>query len=141
MTAVTIPLRAKDQLPMVLLTLLSIAGLGTRLLWSHRLERLSQNGRDRLSLQIGATLPALLIWLIYTSISMRFRWIPTPTDSVFPFFIGLIEFTRIVGLGPERLLRFFDLAVIFAVMAWPRSLAGRLTATTMRTARSRGHAA
>jgi hypothetical protein len=67
--------------------------------------------------QIGATpFGVLLIWLIYTSIRCD-RWIPTPTDSVFPFFIGLIEFTP-VGLGPERLSPVARPAVIFAAAAW-----------------------
>jgi hypothetical protein len=126
MTAVTpIPLRAKEQLPMVLLTLLSIVqALALELLWAHLVSHDYLYQWTWIAflcwVQIGATLlGVLLIWLIYTSISMRFRWIPTPTDSVFPFFIGLIEFTLIVGLGPERFAWwFFDLALIFAVMAW-----------------------
>jgi len=126
MTAVSsIPLRAKEQLPTVLLTLLSIVqALALELLWSHVVSHDELYQWSWITLlwwvQIGASLlGVLLIWLIYTSMTMRFRWVPMPGDSVFPFLIGIIEFALIEALGPPRLAVWFvDLALIFAAMAW-----------------------
>lgn len=120
----SVPARAKDQLHTVLLTLLSIVqALALELLWSHITSNDYLYDWNWLAfmcwVQIGATLlGVLLIWLIYTSMTMRFRWVPTVADTVLPFFIGIIEFTLIAGLGPENMgWWFLDMALIFAVMA------------------------
>ncbi|MDO8910041.1 MAG: hypothetical protein Q7W55_16265 [Pseudohongiella sp.] len=115
--------RAKQQMPMVLLTLLSIIqALALELLWAHiRAEPmlLSFTGESLLAwLQIIVTLMGIiLIWLLYSSVTMRFTWTPTPGDSVIPFGIGLLEFTLIASLGLDYLpVWFVLLAMLFAVM-------------------------
>lgn len=115
--------RAKQQMPMVLLTLLSIIqALALELLWSHikaTPELLILNWAAFLSwLQIGVTLMGIiLIWLLYSSVTMRFTWTPSPGDSVIPFGVGLLEFTIIAILGLENLpIWFVLLAMLFCVM-------------------------
>jgi len=115
--------RAKQQMPMVLLTLLSIIqALALELLWSHikaTPELLILNWAAFLSwLQIGVTLMGIiLIWLLYSSVTMRFTWTPSPGDSVIPFGVGLLEFTLIASLGLENLpIWFVLLAMLFCVM-------------------------
>ena len=118
-------IRAKDHLPTVLLTLLSIVqAFSLELIWAHVT---THDGLREFTFsavlswtQIAATfLGVLVIWLIYASLVMRFRWVPTTSDSVFPFLIGIIEFTLIAAMGPHRLGEWFlIMAVIFAVMAW-----------------------
>lgn len=115
--------RAKQQMPMVLLTLLSIIqALALELIWAHiRAEpQLLVPGFAALLswLQIVVTLMGIiLIWLLYSSITMRFTWTPTPGDSVIPFGIGIVEFTLIASLGVDNLpVWFVLLALLFAVM-------------------------
>jgi hypothetical protein len=61
----------------------------------------------------------LQIWLFYTSLAMRFRWVPSTRDSILPFVIGILEFTLIDLLGPDTLGPWFCiLAVIFAISTW-----------------------
>ncbi len=115
--------RAKQQMPMVLLTLLSIIqALALELLWAHvRSEPalLVLNWTAVLSwMQIVVTLMGIiLIWLLYSSITMRFTWTPTPGDSVIPFGIGILEFTLIASLGLDNMpVWFVLLALLFAVM-------------------------
>jgi len=117
--------RAKDHMPMVLLTLLSIIqALALELTWQHILEQdyLFEVTFTAFTswLQIIATLLGiLLIWLLYSAMVMRFRWVPSTSDTVFPFVIGLVEFTLIALLGAERLMWWFaTLAVLFAVTHW-----------------------
>jgi len=48
---------------------------------------------------------------------MRFRWIPTTSDSVYPFLIGLLEFLQIEMLDPDRMGQWIILtAAIFGSM-------------------------
>jgi hypothetical protein len=117
--------RAKDHLPSVLLTLLSIMqALALELLWDHIHEHDYLYRESWAALlgwvEIGTTLlGVVLIWLIYTSLAMRFRWVPTTADSVFPFLVGIIEFVMITALGADRLgLWFMALALIFGAMTW-----------------------
>jgi len=115
--------RAKQQMPMVLLTLLSIIqALALELLWVHVTEEpllTSLSLPALLSwLQIAVTLICImLIWLLYSGMTMRFSWVPTPGDSLVPFGIGILEFTLIASLGLDFLMVWFlILAIIFAVM-------------------------
>lgn len=128
----TIRLRAKDQMPVVLLTLLSIVqALALELLWDYVSSEsyLYQPGWDAVLgwTQIFATfLGVLLIWLIYSSSVMRFRWVPATVDSIFPFLIGIIEFTLIELLGVEHIGAWFlVMALIFATMTWVGQLTFR----------------
>jgi hypothetical protein len=117
--------RAKVHMPMVILTLLSIVqALALELLWAHVQEQPELLEWSWLALlgwiQVGATLVGiLLIWLVYTGLVMRFRWVPTTSDMVFPFFIGIIEFILIAALGPNTMGQWcLVLATIFGVATW-----------------------
>ncbi len=127
--------RAKENFPTVLLTLLSIVqALALELLWSH------VHGSDHLYeqswsavlswIQIFATfLGLVLIWVVYASNAMRFRWVPATSDSVYPFLVGLIEFMLVETLGPDQIgLWLMCMALIFGMMVW-------VSHTTMRRAR------
>lgn len=127
--------RAKANLPTVLLTLLSIVqALALELMWGH----MSDSGylytwsfEACLGwLQLLATLlGVILIWLIYSGLVMRFSWVPTTTDAVFPFVIGMIEFAQISALAPSMVeIWFIMTGVIFAAMTW-------VSQVTMRRAR------
>jgi len=107
---------------MVLLTLLSILqALAVELLWSHVRDHdylLESSWIAVISwVQIGATLlGVLLIWLLYSSMVMRFRWVPSTSDSLFPFIIGILQFVMIAALGPDRLGYWFvTLGILFGV--------------------------
>lgn len=128
--------RVKRNFPMVLLTLLSIVqALALELLWSHvsGAEYLFAATADALlgGLQILATFVGIvLIWVVYASAVMRFRWMPSIGDSVYPFIIGMIEFVMIEALGPGGVGRWIILtALMFAFMHW-------VNHGTMRRARS-----
>jgi hypothetical protein len=102
----TIRDRAKEHLPMVLLTLLSIVqALALELLWSYVRESTYLFEMTWTALltwiQVGTNfIGIVVIWIVYASTAMRFRWIPTTSDSVYPFFIGLLEFILIETLAP-----------------------------------------
>jgi hypothetical protein len=130
--------RAKEQLPMVLLTLLSIVqALALELLWSHIRESaylFEMTWAAMLTwIQISTSfLGIVVIWLVYASTAMRFRWVPTTGDSVYPFIIGLLEFILIETLAPEYMgLWFVCMAMIFGLMTW-------ISHRTMRRARLDG---
>ncbi len=115
--------RAKEYFPTVLLTLLSIVqAFALELLWSYLRETSLLFELSWLAaiswLQILATfLGLVLIWVVYASSVMRFRWVPVTSDSVYPFLIGIMEFTLIETLGPDSIgLWLILLGVIFAVM-------------------------
>lgn len=117
--------RAKTHMPMVLLTLLSIIqALALELIWSHITAQpylFTLTWTALLSwIQVATTLAGvLLIWLIYSTLVMRFRWIPSTSDTVFPFVIGLIEFTLIATMGPDTLLWWFlTMALLFGITHW-----------------------
>ncbi len=130
--------RAKEQLPMVLLTLLSIVqALALELLWSDvraSAYLFEMTWTAMLTwIQIGTSfLGIVVIWLVYASTAMRFRWVPTTGDSVYPFIIGLLEFILIETLAPEYMgLWFVCMAMIFGLMTW-------ISHRTMRRARLDG---
>ncbi len=117
----TIRNRAKDRFPMVLLTLLSIVqALALEFLWDHTRHRTEIFEISVVALlgwlQIAASLYVIiLIWLMYAGMLMRFRWTPTITDSIWPFFIGLIQFLMIEIMGAEKFAYWLIvLALIYA---------------------------
>ena len=74
----------------------------------------------------------MLIWIVYASHVMRLRWVPTTTDSVYPFVIGLLEFILIEFLGPAELGQWMICnSVVFGVMVW-------ISHRTMKRARMDG---
>jgi hypothetical protein len=114
--------RAKAQMPSVLLTLLSILqALALELLWGYVRETDYLYERTWLAVlawtQIAATLAGvLLIWILYSNMVMRFRWVPTTGDTLYPFVIGILQFVLIATLGPDRLGRWFViLGILFAI--------------------------
>lgn len=130
--------RARANLPAVLLTLLSIVqALALELLWSYVKENpellAAPWANALLWLQFAATLTGLvLIWVVYASHVMRLRWVPTTTDSVYPFAIGLLEFVLVELLGSGRIGQWqLCYATIFALMVW-------VSHRTMRRAREDG---
>ena len=134
----TIRDRAKEHLPMVLLTLLSIVqALALELLWSYVRESAYLFEMTWTALltwiQIGTNFVGIVvIWLVYASTAMRFRWVPSTSDSVYPFIIGILEFILIETLAPEFMgWWFFCLAIIFGLMTWVSHM-------TMRRARGDG---
>ena len=115
--------RAKDTMPNVLLTLLSILqALALELLWSHLqiADYLFEGDWTRLTfgMQILATFMGILvIWVIYATNVMRFRWVPRISDSVLPFFVGINQFMLIEMLGPgNQGWWFILLAAVFGLM-------------------------
>ncbi len=117
--------RAKEHFPTVLLTLLSIVqALALELLWSHLRETTYLFEFSWISalswVQILATfLGLVLIWVVYASNVMRFRWVPVTSDSVYPFLIGILEFMLIETLGPDAIgLWLVYLALVFGMMIW-----------------------
>ncbi len=128
----TIRNRAKDHMPVVLLTMLSIVqALALELLWAYvtgqdYLYQATWNALLGWTQVLATMLGILLIWLIYASTVMRFRWVPATTDSISPFVIGIIEFTLIAVLGVEHLgIWFLTMALTFAVMTWVSHLSFR----------------
>lgn len=127
--------RAKANFPTVLLTLLSIVqAFALELLWSHITEQSHLYDLSFIAvlgwLQVAATLLGiLLIWLIYSDLVLRFSWVPTSTDAIFPFLVGLLEFAQISALGSTSLgLWFVILSALFAAVAW-------ISQATMKRAR------
>ncbi|MGI9205624.1 MAG: hypothetical protein ACR2Q3_16535 [Woeseiaceae bacterium] len=117
--------RVRSNLPTVLLTLLSIVqALALEFLWTHVRESGPLFELSSLSallwIQLFTTfLGLMLIWIVYASHVMRLRWVPTTTDSVYPFVIGLLEFILIEFLGPDELGQWMICnSVVFGSMVW-----------------------
>jgi len=130
--------RARANLPMVLLTLLSIVqALALEFLWTFVRDNPWLIELTWLSVltwvQLAtAFLGLVLIWIVYASHVMRLRWVPTTIDSIYPFAIGLLEFVLIEMLGPGRIGPWLMCyAAIFGVMVW-------ISHRTMRKARLDG---
>jgi hypothetical protein len=117
--------RAKNNFPMVLLTLLSIVqALAFELLWDeiHQYTELYEwtwvaaAGWTRI---VTTFLGVVLIWHSYAANSMRFLWVPSMGDTLFPFLVGIIQFSMIDRLSNDYVSQWlFLLAVLFAVMTW-----------------------
>jgi len=110
---------------MVLLTLLSIVqALALELLWSQVRESTYLFDLTWLALLtwiqvLTSFLGIVLIWIVYASTAMRFRWVPSTSDSVYPFIIGVCEFALVELHEPEYFgWWFICLALIFALMTW-----------------------
>lgn len=64
----------------------------------------------------GMFLGVVVIWLMYASLVMRYRWVPHFQDLVFPFVLGVLEFGLIGLMGPDRVGAFLLLlAFVFLV--------------------------
>ena len=127
--------RAKEHFPTVLLTLLSIVqALALELLWSHLHESdylFEPSWVAVISwVQIAATVAGIiLIWVVYSSNVMRFRFVPVTSDTVYPFLVGMTEFILIDTLGPDDIgLWLLIMGAVFGLMSW-------VAHSTMRRAR------
>ena len=112
--------RAKDNFPMVLLTLLSIVqALAFELLWGevrnhqefYAFSWAAAGGWIRI---VTTFLGIVLIWHSYASNAMRFRWVPSTSDSFFPFVIGVVQFILVGNLGADAVSQWLlMLAILF----------------------------
>ena len=110
---------------MVLLTLLSIVqALAFELLWEeihqhpefYEWSWLAVAGWIRI---VSIFLGVVLIWHSYAANSMRFRWVPSMGDTLFPFLVGIVQFSMIDRVGHEYVSQWlFLLAMLFGVMTW-----------------------
>lgn len=100
--------RARDLLPNVLLTLLSIVqALALETFWERFLasDYLWMGGWPAWIGWVQVTtivLGIIEIWLFYVSVILRFSWVPGVRDMVLPFFIGILEFILVELQGIER---------------------------------------
>lgn len=115
--------RAREHLPSVLLTLLSIVqAFALESLWDHMLSRpelFKASWTASLGwIQISTSLLLIiLIWLVYVGMVMRFRWTPSIGDLTLPFVVGLSELLLIEVMGQEKLgVWFMVLALIYAML-------------------------
>jgi hypothetical protein len=115
--------RAREHFPSVLLTLLSIIqALAVELWWSSIRESdyLWSGGWDAWlgwAQYFVVLLGILEIWLVYTSMVMRFVWVPGFQDSIFPFLIGIMEFSMLELVGPDHVAAWMCvLGTIFVLM-------------------------
>jgi hypothetical protein len=115
--------RARELLPNVLLTLLSIVqALALETFWNRfqSSDYLWQGGWPAFLgwLQVLVIVMGIAeIWLFYVSLILRFTWVPGVRDMLLPFFIGLLQFTLVHLQGIERIGAWLlCLSVIFAVV-------------------------
>lgn len=114
--------RAKDLLPSIILTILSmIQALALELFWS-RIEDSPFLWQADLVAVVGwlqlvvMLMGILLIWVFYVSFVLRFTWLPSLEDTLLPFLIGLLEFAMIDLMRPGLIsIWFFLLAAVLAV--------------------------
>ena len=114
--------RARDLLPAVLLTLLSmIQAVALELLWSRLRDsdHLWVGGWPSVLgwLQAAAIVLGLLeIWLFYLSLLLRFSWAPGVREMLLPFALGVLEFMLIDLMGPQNVGPWMIcLAVVFTL--------------------------
>ncbi|MFT7689164.1 MAG: hypothetical protein ACI9FB_004532 [Candidatus Azotimanducaceae bacterium] len=117
--------RAKENFPTVLLSILGIMqALALEILWSKIQDLDYLFDFSMLSViawsQIAATvMGVVIVWVTYSSAAMRFKWVPSTMDSVFPFIIGILEFILIENIDPsEPGLWLMFMALIFVSMNW-----------------------
>lgn len=128
--------RARQMLPTVVLTLLSIVqAVAFEVLWTRARDapHLWEGGLSAWIgwIQVVAVFEGLVVvWLFYTSIVMRFRWVPTTRDSVIPFVMGALELLLAELLAPVWLpYWFYVMAAIFAYSSWVSSMMLRAAAS------------
>ncbi len=117
--------RAKNNFPMVLLTLLSIVqALAFELLWEevrnhHEFYEMSWVAAGGWMRIVTTFLGIILIWHSYASNAMRFRWVPSTSDSFFPFVIGVVQFTMVGNLDSDAVPQWLlMLAILFVAIPW-----------------------
>ena len=116
--------RARQQLPSVMLTLLSIVqAIALESFWSNALE-LNLNLNPTLLnvtawlLSVVTLLLIVLIWLVNVSLVMRFEWTPSVTDLTQPFFVGLGQLLLIEAMMPQRISAWFAVLALFFLFVY-----------------------
>ncbi len=117
--------RVKEQLPAVLLTLLSIVqALALEVLWdgistAGELYHVTWAAAIAWAQMSADLIGIIVIWVVYANTAMRFRWLPSTGDSVYPFVIGMAELVLIESSRPGLLGAWFlEMSFIFAMMNW-----------------------
>jgi hypothetical protein len=114
--------RARENLPSVLLTLLSIVqAIALETLWENTINRPELFQASWVAtlawLQISVSfLIIILIWLFYVGLVMRFKWTPTIPDLVLPFCVGLLELLLIRLMEPKELGAWFLVLALITAM-------------------------
>lgn len=118
--------RAKELLPAIMLTLLSmIQALALEFFWTRLMgSSFLFDGGDWNAfvgwLQVFVVLwGILLVWVFYVSIALRFTWLPSLEDALTPFLVGMLEFGMIETMQPDMTwLWLLLMGGIFAVMVF-----------------------
>lgn len=125
-------LRAKLHFPNVLLTLTSIIqALALETLWSRVEAEIETKGLAGIPLdswlQVSALLIAIMVlWIYYVQLVMRLVWVPSLTDSLIPFALGIAQFTEAYLLGKSNVavwLLPFPMIFLLGLAAWHLTLA------------------
>jgi len=115
--------RAREQFPQVLLAVLGIIqALALELLWERGvagLPRWEAVGAPTSGLLqvLAVFLGVVVIWVIFATMVLRFRWLPRFRDLVSPFVLGALEFLLIEWMAPADLARWFALLAFIFVAA------------------------
>ncbi len=117
--------RALTHFPSVLLTLISIIqALALELLWSEVVDNpwLFEADLDAFigwGMVAACFLGVLLIWIIYATMVMGFKWLPYLRDSILPFVLGIQQF-MLVSIVAEQFspLWLYVLASVFVSANW-----------------------
>ncbi len=101
--------RAKELLPAVMLTLLSmIQALALEFYWTQLVDSpfLFEGGWNAFvgwAQAVVVLWGILQVWVFYVSIVLRFSWLPSLEDALTPFFVGLLEFGMIETMHPDTM--------------------------------------
>lgn len=111
--------RAKEHLPSVVLTLLSIIqALALAAFWEQAISHFHQYPEVSLQGIVGWTqlvatfLTILTVWLTYVGFVIQFTWQPDLTDILAPFIIGVLELSFIQNLSLDSVGPWFCLGAV-----------------------------
>jgi hypothetical protein len=117
--------QAKEMFPSVYLTLLSmIQALALEALWSAVNERPHLWAGGSVALvgwfQVVATLQTIFfVWVAFTLLVIRLRWVVSVWDSAIPFALGLAQFALVALIQPRTLHLWFYVGAATACFgAW-----------------------
>ncbi|MFP6641226.1 MAG: hypothetical protein VCC04_13350 [Myxococcota bacterium] len=117
--------RAVSMLPSVMLTALSmVQAIAIELLWSRLWESpyLWVWGWEAVvgwSQSVTCFVGFLLMWVLYVTMVVQFRWVPSIRDIIIPFLVGVLEFGLIAATAPSLLGIWFGiLGLLFLVSFW-----------------------
>jgi len=117
--------RAVEMLPSVMLTALSmVQAIAIEFLWSRLWETpylwvWSSEALVGWSQSFTCFVGFLLVWILYVTLVVQFRWVPTVRDMSVPFLIGVLEFSLIAATSPSLLGIWFGiLGLLFFISYW-----------------------